>query len=231
MGSISSGQLGFPNPLNRVQGKSIFRSSSKSPVGSGSISEGASAGDSVSLNPVRINSFEAARKSVFMEINVRTSQAILNIVSRNGDKTSVKFNFESIEVYGRSSTGKATDGVDDAERVQNPMAKLQELFSPENTANRILDFALSYYGFGRFATDDSSENRAVYRDFIFPAIEKGFQEALSVFGELPQDILDQIHETLAKVQVGFENFVAGSDDSGSGELPEIDFPVPVPEAG
>ena len=52
-------------------------------------------------------------------------------------------------------------------------------------------------------------------------MKEGFQEALAALGELPQDILDQVHETLAQIQVGFENFVAGAEQPGGGELPDL----------
>ncbi|MFC1587971.1 DUF5610 domain-containing protein [Planctomycetota bacterium] len=216
MGSISSGQFGFPSPINRVSGKQsagLFRKVSENAVPDVPDENQ----DGLQLNKAKPVQADQA-KALFFEVNVNVTRTILNATSDQQDAGRLNFNFQSVEAYYQSSRGATFEGPSLEERL-NPLASLQEYFSPENTASRIFDFALSRYGYGRFASPDSSENRADYRDYIFPAIEKGFQEALAAFGELPEEILDAVHNTIAKIQVSFENFVASADAPGSGELP------------
>lgn len=223
MGSIEGGNLGQPNPIQRLFGSKSAGSirETLSDTSGGESAEVRS--DSVQLNLEKNRPADPA-KAAFFEFNLRATRAILERSTGKAD-SSRQFNVQSIEVYGRVSVGNASqagDAESTTEGTLNPLASLQEYFSPENTSNRIFEFALTRYGYGRFAGTDGSENRAAYRDFIFPAIEKGFHEALDAFGtSLSEDVLGQLRSTLDKIKVSFENFVAGAPDAGSGELPDL----------
>ena len=70
-------------------------------------------------------------------------------------------------------------------------------FSPEKTAGRILDFALSFYDGG-----DRQEFAAMARE----AVMKGFNEAMKAFGgSLPREC----HDTIRIVNEALDDFAQG----------------------
>ena len=95
---------------------------------------------------------------------------------------------------------------------------LGDLFSPEATANRISDFALG--GFGSFdgggpAAENSEASRQRFADFILPAIERGFNEALEILGELPDKVAGELQETRDFIDERFANFLSGGLDASA----------------
>jgi hypothetical protein len=82
--------------------------------------------------------------------------------------------------------------------------KMKEIFSPENTADRILNFALSWY------SPEEADTEAARQDFadtIGAAVQKGFDEALSILGDLEDEIMSGIDKTHELVFNGLDNFV------------------------
>lgn len=69
-----------------------------------------------------------------------------------------------------------------------------DLFSPENTANRILDFARSLW-------DGSEEKLTVLAD----AIEQGIKEARDILGTLPEWLDNIISQTVDLLHKGIED--------------------------
>jgi len=74
----------------------------------------------------------------------------------------------------------------------------QDYFSPEQTAQRIVQFALSFY--------DGSD-RAEYIDMVKSAVMKGYDEARAALGGYLLSIAD---DTLALAMKALENFAAGN---------------------
>ena len=70
-------------------------------------------------------------------------------------------------------------------------------FSPENTANRILDFARSLW--------DGSEEKL---DMLSNAIEKGIGEAKKMLGNIPDWLNNIISQTVDLVHKGIEEMKA-----------------------
>jgi len=74
-----------------------------------------------------------------------------------------------------------------------------DYFSPDNTAQRIIDFALSFYDGG---------DRQEYAAMIRKAVMKGYNEAMEAFGGfLPQES----HETIAIVSKAIDDFAQSKD--------------------
>jgi len=74
-----------------------------------------------------------------------------------------------------------------------------DYFSPEKTAQRIIDFALSFYNGG---------DRQEYAAMIRKAVMKGYNEAMEAFGGfLPQES----HETIAIVNKAIDDFANSKD--------------------
>lgn len=99
---------------------------------------------------------------------------------------------------------------DAGQALDSVIEKLKEYFSPENVAQRIFDFATAYYGKGSFAGEDTPQLRERYRNFIMPAIERGFAEALAILGEMPDEVMEGINTTHDLIVMRFDDFVQGN---------------------
>lgn len=82
-------------------------------------------------------------------------------------------------------------------------------FTPDKVANRIADFALGGYGTygGSAGQEDTVENRQRYADYILPAIDKGYNEALAILGKLPDKVSGELQQTRDLIQQRFDNFI------------------------
>ena len=124
-------------------------------------------------------------------------------------------------------TGQTGDTDKAAEN--DPMSKLKEYFSPEATANRILDFSLGFFGNSPQYKEggNTEDSRQSFADVIGAAIQKGFDQAMGLLGNLPSETQDEVDETHSRVFDGLDNFVkTGSKDGKEGdevEEPSFDF--------
>ncbi|HOT28912.1 MAG TPA: DUF5610 domain-containing protein [Candidatus Ozemobacteraceae bacterium] len=107
----------------------------------------------------------------------------------------------------RSETGEAKEPAEQAEK--DALTQLQEYFSPERTAERILDVALSFFGLSSMgqAEGNVESGRRKFADFIGSAIEAGFAQARGILGNLPEEIEAGIGRTHSLVFSGLEEFV------------------------
>ncbi len=102
-------------------------------------------------------------------------------------------------------------------------------FSPEATANRILEFSTSF--FGRFMAnhagdEDGGPGLGGFKDLIKGAVKEGFAQTKGILGgigEIPGGISDDIDGTFNLVMEGIDVF--GEDE----EENPLDAPVPPPE--
>lgn len=89
-----------------------------------------------------------------------------------------------------------------------------DFFSPESTADRITSFALRGFSFfegGKAAAENDEAARQRYIDYIAPAINKGFQEALDILGALPEKTQQELQQTREHIQKTLEDFVSGRE--------------------
>ena len=101
-------------------------------------------------------------------------------------------------------------------------------FSPEATANRILEFSTSLFdGFmaNHAGDEDGGPGLGGFKDLIKGAVKEGFTQAkgiLSGIGEIPGGVSDDIEETFNLVMSGIDAF--GEEE----ERDALDAPVPPP---
>ena len=101
-------------------------------------------------------------------------------------------------------------------------------FSPEATANRILEFSTSFFdGFmaNHAGDEDGGPGLGGFKDLIKGAVKEGFTQAkgiLSGIGEIPGGVSDDIEETFNLVMSGIDAF--GEEE----ESDALDAPVPPP---
>lgn len=106
------------------------------------------------------------------------------------------------------SQGVAGEGAVD------PMQALQDFFSPEKTADRILDFSLGFFPNSRMAAEggNTEDSRQKFVDVIGAAIQKGFDEAMAMLGQLPEQTQNEVDETHERVFTGLDDFVTEGYD-------------------
>ncbi|MBI4667139.1 MAG: DUF5610 domain-containing protein [Nitrospinae bacterium] len=70
-------------------------------------------------------------------------------------------------------------------------------YSPEATAQRITDFALSFFPMFASQRKDLSYEEQVdeYQKMVEGAVDKGFKEALQILGDLPTEVADGVNKT------------------------------------
>ncbi|MBT8485128.1 MAG: DUF5610 domain-containing protein, partial [Phycisphaerae bacterium] len=85
-----------------------------------------------------------------------------------------------------------------------------DYYSPERTADRISSFVID--GFARFegggaAQENSAEARQRFVDFITPAIDKGFKQALDILEPLHDGVKERVQETRELIGTRMAAFV------------------------
>ncbi|MBT3344633.1 MAG: DUF5610 domain-containing protein [Gemmatimonadetes bacterium] len=103
-------------------------------------------------------------------------------------------------------------------------------FSPQATANRILEFSTSFFGgftANHAADEDGGPGLGGFKGLIRGAVEEGFSQAkgiLSGIGDISGDVSDDIDTTFGLVMEGIDAF--GEEEE---EESPLDAPVPPPE--
>ncbi len=152
-------------------------------------------------------------------------QVLRSVNSANGFETSQEtFSFRSAYEFMQRASGEDTttplqEGGGEtppAEETgdEDQLTALQEYFSPENTASRILDVATSFFSLSEVfkAEGESEGSRRKFADFIGGAISEGFRQARAILGELPEDVEAGIDKTNSLVFAGLDDFVKNGID-------------------
>ncbi|MDR0361391.1 MAG: DUF5610 domain-containing protein [Planctomycetota bacterium] len=86
---------------------------------------------------------------------------------------------------------------------------LKEYFSPRNTADRIVDFASSFFPMSEQfkANGDTEGARSEFAETMREAIQKGFDQAMGKLGKVPGSVRDGIDETHRLTFQGIDDFV------------------------
>ncbi len=179
------------------------------------------AGDRVALS-AEAQSLTYARAQ--FEFNV---SAVRGVESAGGREVS-GFSFSvkgSVEFLAKSSGVEAEQvEADAAAFAEDPFGFLKDFFSPDKTADRILDFALS--GFEKSATfrelGDTDAGRAQFADLIGGAVKQAFAEARSILGELDEVTEAGLVATDERVRGGLEDFVATGARPDPGRVARVE---------
>lgn len=131
------------------------------------------------------------------ELNYQSVRAIQGAGGERGIERTTFF-AQALRIDYRATGAYAADP-------EETLTRLREAFTPQKTARRIAEFALSRYA--RRGEADTPEARAAYRDGILPAIERGYGEALELLGTLPEEVRAGLEETIRRVRDLLEVFV------------------------
>ncbi len=144
----------------------------------------------------------------------------------------------SFEFMGMSSNGSSINPFDffsgknsnaedtDETNASDPFAQFMDYFSPEKTADRILDFSLGFFGNSQQYKEggNTEDSRQSFADIIGAAIQKGFDQALGTLGKLPDKTQEEVDDTHTRVFDGLDNFIkTGSKDGKEAKEPSFDF--------
>ena len=145
-----------------------------------------------------------------LQLNIEVTQSVVGI----------SFGAGAIESSGNDLFAQLSDKLpEDARALLDQFlggSLAPDYFSPENTANRIADFALGGFSFfegGKAAAENSQDSRQRFADFILPAIDQGIREALDILGDMPSPILEDVEQTRDLIGERFDAFVNGLDNT------------------
>lgn len=174
--------------------------------------------DQLSLSPD--SRFAMQYASAQFEVNYRSIQQIQT--ASGVEMREVNFSFKASFEYLSLSAGQGGGELDPFAPVEeagegeavDPLQRLMDFYSPEKTAERILDFALSFFpGSSHFEEKgDTEEGRRDFADMMGNAIQKGFDEALNLLGQLPEKVQEDVDKTNDLVFDGLGDFVKEGRD-------------------
>ncbi len=86
---------------------------------------------------------------------------------------------------------------------------LQDYFSPENTAGRIVDFATAFFPMSEAYKKygDTEEARKEFGEMMRGAIDKGFSQAMGALGSVPKNTQEGIDKTHELAMKGLDDFI------------------------
>lgn len=153
------------------------------------------------------NGYNTSEESFSLHASYRFLQ-----MASGADEVSAQTETPSSEKTANEESGEVAPADETSD--DNLLTRLQEYFSPENTARRILDVATSFFSLSDAFKNggDTEAARQTFADFIGGAIEQGFSAARGILGEIPEDVSAGIDKTHSLVFSGLEDFVSNGID-------------------
>lgn len=174
---------------------------------------------------------DAKNKVIWAKSQFELNYQVLKSVNKSqGIETSQEtFSFKSSYEFLQRATGAETqlgtesnsadetntdNTTTESTPAQDSLSQLQEYFSPENTAQRILDVATSFFAVSETGQTlgNNEAARKKFADFIGGAIDEGFKQARDILGELPEDVETGVQKTHSLVFAGLADFVKNGID-------------------
>ncbi|MDR1536027.1 MAG: DUF5610 domain-containing protein [Planctomycetota bacterium] len=129
-------------------------------------------------------------------------QALAELIGGAGDFASL------IEALGKAASGQAGQTAP-AKDPNDFLDQLNDYFSPEKTAGRIVDFSTAFFpNSAAFKSKgDTEEARNEFAEMMRAAIQKGFDQAMGVLGKVPDQVQANIDRTHELTFQGMDDFV------------------------
>lgn len=199
-----SGFTGQTGSYNGLKYQSSLLSSSYL---NSSYNNGLQIGESLATAPAAIRASAQAGDSVEITQAYYYSERVSFTYRPEGSNVKISGEY-SLEVLAYSSTRSVGQAVGETE--MPPVTDLMEYFSPENTAQRIFEFATNFYDL--YVQQNGGEyDQETLEDFVSlirGAIDQGFDEAQQILGILPDSIQEGIDKTHSLVMQLLDSFLA-----------------------
>jgi len=154
---------------------------------------------------------DAQNKVLWAKAQFEANYQVLRSInsSQNLATSQEFFAFKASYEFLQNASGGESLKISDENNEGDTLTQLQDYFSPENTSQRILDVALSFFGASEtFHKDGNNEaSRKKFADFIGGAINTGFNQAREILGNLPGNITTGLEKTHSIVLAGLDDFV------------------------
>ena len=142
-------------------------------------------------------------ESLAFELNLSKSMQVVEGESKRSITKSLSLEFSLNFENNRVMTEKSQ------------VPKGDDMFSPENTANRIVDFVKSAFKFSQLFGEnklETEEDRSNFQETQTGAVEEGFKQARGLLGDLPGEIESGISKTFDLIMEGLDKFFGGEED-------------------
>lgn len=162
-----------------------------------------SATDALGGNLASLGNFSG---SVSAQINIEYQSLRLLSDATGSTLTQESFQFSFSATFEFLASSQSTQNPFESFNMDSVIADMQDLFSPENTAQRIADFALAQYK--PSGEGDTEETRTDFISYIGEFVQKGFDEAARILGYLPDEIAAGVDQTHELVFGAFDDFIS-----------------------
>lgn len=142
-------------------------------------------------------------ESLAFELNLSKSMQVVEGESKRSITKSLSLEFSLNFENNRVMTEKSQ------------VPKGDDMFSPENTANRIVDFVKSAFKFSQLFGEnklETEEDRSNFQETQTGAVEEGFKQARGLLGDLPGEIESGMSKTFDLIMEGLDKFFGGEED-------------------
>lgn len=138
-----------------------------------------------------------------------------DIAEAIGNASDFESLMNNLEEIGKGMNAKAqekpTKGIPELKNMkpEDFLKSMQDYFSPEKTAGRIVDFATAFFPLSDAFKKggDTEEARKEFADMMGKAIQKGFDQALGTLGSIPKSVKDGVDKTHELTFKGLDDFV------------------------
>lgn len=134
---------------------------------------------------------------------------VVNIGASGGQN--VPQNFMSDAAY-LSANGNASPLAGATDR-NSFFQGVQNFLSPQNVADRTVDFAASLYSGGNNPAVDSLDSRQSYADGVRSMVDRSFNQTTNRAGNINQDAWSNLNQTRSLIDAGLNDFVQNGLDA------------------
>lgn len=154
--------------------------------------------------------FEYKETSFSVKIDLNYMKAAGGSTKEITDALSGATDFNSlVDALSKHQTPKDQQTIPAEIKPEDFMNSLKDYFSPEKTADRIVDFATAFFPLSDSYKKggDTEESREEFAEIMRKAIQKGFDQAMGTLGNVPKNVQDGIDKTHELTFKGIDDFV------------------------
>ena len=148
----------------------------------------------------------------------KSGAEIADAIGNATDFESLMNNLEEIGKGMNNQQQEQTKGIPELKNMkpEDFLTSMQDYFSPEKTAGRIVDFSTAFFPLSDAYKKggDTPEAREEFAEMMRKAIQKGFDQAMGSLGAVPKDTQAGIDKTHDLVFKGIDDFVKNGMNKG-----------------